>query len=141
MVELTLLKTGVKHMEFELGKLQEGKLELEHKYTFRVNYNREKTQGVAHLTHLLRSKFAAREEEALRLQIEVMGVFACAGVIGEEDQMQAHVEAYRELFPYSQMMVQQLMAMAGIPPLLLKPDKMDVSRVNLYQKGPLGEEN
>lgn len=100
--------------------------EMESWFSFNISYDEDLRSGIAVLSQELRSK---QEPEKFNISLDAIGSFSCDGIENEDDQRQAHIEAYHLLFGHVQTMVAQLTTKAGLPPLMIETGRMDPDKI------------
>ena len=76
---------------------------------------------------------APQNPEVFDIELEIIGIFNCQGIENGEDKQNAHVQIYNYLFPYTQSMVADLSAKAGLPPLMIERVDLDPKEVNINE--------
>lgn len=105
------------------------KLELEHKYSYNVNYSRNNTcKGEITL-----SACAKEISDKFRIKVVMEGIFTFEDNVSKE---KIHHETYKELFPYARALVTTVSANAGIPPIVMPA--IDIEKQSIYRfDGPI----
>ena len=103
------------------------KVNLKSRYDFDVKYIDNNSECIARLKYALEYN----DPEQFELYVECYGRFQCEGIVDDQSKKEAHVTAYKLLFPYVQNKVSQLTVDAGMSPIMLRMEKMDIEQVHI----------
>ncbi len=112
---------------------QQQKLQLSFASPFSVRYTADNRHCVATLEQSAAIKDAPNK---FHISLKMEGYFDVEGVENEEDRKEVHVQCYHHLFPYAQMLIEQMSVHAGLPPLRVPPLNMTVDSVSLGSDHP-----
>lgn len=132
MVYLSLQRQRFHTIQMNVDLIENTEIEVESSFSFHVNYNEDRSACVAELKQALRDK---SNPEQLNILVGISGQFECEGVVSDDAKREAHVMAYFMLFPYVQNMIARLTVDAGLPPLMIRPEKMEPKDITLTEKG------
>ena len=128
MVKLHLQRQTFPEVHVSVNIPDQREIQLKSDFGFRVNYAKENKSCLAILRQELNSKDPAAKCQVI---VEVRGLFQVEGIVSDEDKKEAHVQAYKMLFPYVQNEISRLMTDAGLPPLMVQPVDMKVENVQM----------
>ena len=130
MISLQLQKVIYKKVNsfFEINKNVE--LSVQNTFSMNVSYTEDNKTCFATLTN---KTYAPENPDVFNIDLELIGIFNCQGIESNEDKQEAHVQIYKFLFPYTQSMIADLSAKAGLPPLMIEMVKLDLSEVNINE--------
>lgn len=122
MNNITLTNTVIKKINFTNDFIIGEPLELDIAMNYNVEVDQKENNCVAKLSVAIKPK---KQETAssLVLEAEIHGYFTADNF---SDQNQTTVKTYERLFPYLQVYVSNITAIAGIPPLVLPETPMDM---------------
>lgn len=100
---------------------------------FSVRYTADNKHCCATLEQSAAMKDAPNK---FHISLKIEGFFDLDGVQSEEDRKEVHVQCYRFLFPYAQMLIEQMSVNAGLPPLRVPPLNMTVDSVSFSNNSP-----
>ena len=109
----------------------EENLELNVTSLFNMKYSDDNTHCIGTLEQRVTSK---EKPEQISIYIKIDGLFDCKEPLDDESRKEIHVECYYRLFPYAQSLIAQIFVAAGLPPLMIKPQKMLADDVNISHK-------
>ncbi|MBQ9161806.1 MAG: protein-export chaperone SecB [Clostridia bacterium] len=105
---------------------QNGKMQLENKYSYNVKYADNNTC----LGELSVSVSDRADPDVFFVRFTIMGFFKLTDA-GVNDKYAVHYESYRTLFAYAQAAMTQLTALSGIAPIILP--EIDIEKQDIYQ--------
>ncbi len=133
MAQATMISHKLQDLQF-FNKLDKpGQVALESNFSFSVNFAADNTKCVAKLYQCVKDKSADANHNFF-ISLELVGVFAVDGPVGEEDKKDLHVSCYQQLFPYAELTARQTCAMGGMPNFVLLRQKMDRNNVAVNKK-------
>lgn len=129
-MNLQLQKVLYKKIEscFEIKENIE--LQVQNQFSMNINYDEDNKHCFATLKN---ETVAVEHPEIFRIYLELVGIFSCDGIENETDKKVAHIQVYNYLFPYTQAMIADLSAKAGLPPLMIEMINLDPSSVNVEE--------
>ena len=103
---------------------------IESGFSVQVRYNEEEKRMMS----VLEVNCTCNEHpEWFNIVIQVMGVFVCDDLDTEEKKKNAHIESYKELFPFVQSVILELTTKAGVKSFFLEKEKIDASQVEISE--------
>ena len=137
-----LVTQKVQEVHFTNKLTQQGQIQLDSNFTFRVNFAKDGKRCIAHIYQSVKDK---EDGEKLFASVDVIGAFACDGIEGDEDKKQVHAQCYDQLFPYMQTTIQNLMQASGIPGFQLRkavinPENVQVGNAPAPEQPPQEEQ-
>lgn len=107
-------------------------LQLVSGFSFNVTYAPDGRQAVATLYQSLKDNVNG---EMFFCSVEMRGVFALSGALGEDEKRDLHAYCYDQMFPYIQRQVKDLCASSGIPNMMLRKSKIDPKNISFRTRG------
>lgn len=137
MKEIELKGFVVRQMSFENNLPNGTKIELNNKYSYNVGHSGN---------NVSRGEFKAeitdkKNPDKFNITVVVVGVFSSAPDVTRE---KAHVESYKEIFPYVRSLVTTITANAGIPPIIIPAvdiEAQSIYRVDMPRHNPDNDNN
>lgn len=105
---------------------QNGKMQLENKYSYNVKYADNNT-CLAELSVAVSDKAAP---ELFTVKLVIVGIFDIMEA-GRGDRYTVHYETYRTMFAHAQAAITQVTAMSGIAPVIIP--EIDIENQEIYQ--------
>ena len=128
MVTLQLQKVLYKKVNSCFDMKENMEIQIRNNFSLKVNYSDDNKECYATLESV---SCATDNPEIFNIGIELVGIFSCDGIYGDEDRQFAHMQVCNYLFPYVQSMVADLSGKAGLPPLMLEIPRIDLSTVDV----------
>lgn len=125
-----LVTQKLEEVHFTNKLQQKGQIQLETSFNFNVNFAKDGSRCVARIYQSIKDKDGG---EQLFASVDLVGAFACEGIVTEEDKKIVHAQCYDQLFPYVQSTVQNLMQSSGIPGFQLRKAIINTDRVQVGQ--------
>lgn len=121
MIDLTLQNKIVKHIHYNFTFFGDEEVKLKSTFNISLKFADDRSSAIALYTQKLEED---SEAQRLLLEVSLESVFSCENINTDTDKRLAHIDAYKQLFPYMQVMIAQLVSMAGFPPLTIQQDKI-----------------
>ena len=133
MVKLVMKANKISNIQFKNTLVNGTKLELNNKYSYNVKYGQNNIcEGF--LSVEIKDK---NGNENFYISLTIQGLFQFDGKTSREE---LHVASFKELFPYARVAVQNITAMAGMPPIVIPPIDMDSQEIYRIDMKPEREE-
>lgn len=113
---IDLKHESLKELNFSINIEETNELELESRYTFNIDYDKDLSSFIATLIHETRD---TKHNNEFNIFVKLIGYFVCEGITDSYSKQEAHIQAYTLLFPYVQSIIANLTMNAGLPPLMI----------------------
>lgn len=131
MVYLSLQQQIFNEIHMKIDMKEKTQIEIESRFSFSVSYNEDNSACIAVLRQEVREK---NDPSQFNVVVESQGHYICEGISNDDEKKIAHVQSYCLLFPYVQNMIARLVSSAGLPPLMIKMEKMTSDNIKLESK-------
>ena len=128
MVYMFLDRQVFKKISMDMNVHEKGKMDIESSFSFGIHLSEDHSSCIAKLYQDAKLK---NDPSSFNISVEVVGEFSCEGISTEEDEKEAHIQAYLMLFPYVQNMIAKLTVDAGLPPLMIQMSKLNPDNIKI----------